>query len=85
MSSRSSAETAMTCTRAGIRAAASDRTYSVRMATTPGMRISCAIPAGIQTARCGGTAQLPLSVLTSITPAAAKMSWARGWRCRAMC
>lgn len=54
------------------------------MATGPAIRISWATPAGIHTARSGGTAQLPSRVLTSMAPCAAKTSWARSWECGAM-
>ena len=54
------------------------------MATAPAMRISWVTPAGIHTARCGGTAQVPSPVLTSMAPSAAKMSCARSWEWGAM-
>ena len=56
----------------------------MRIATAPAIRISCVTPAGTQTARWGGTAQLPADVLTSITPSTAKRSWARSWEWGAM-
>lgn len=47
---------------------ASYRMYSVLRETAPRARISCIVPAGIHTARWGGSNQSPLVVATSITP-----------------
>ena len=41
------------------------------MATRPDMAMACGVPAGIQTARCGGVTHAPSPVRTVMTPAEA--------------
>ncbi|MEJ1977578.1 MAG: hypothetical protein WDN49_17185 [Acetobacteraceae bacterium] len=57
------------------------RTQMVRNATAVRARISCSVPAGIQSARCGGTSQWRPAALISITPESAWMSCARLCEC----
>ena len=38
------------------------------MATGPRMRMRCSVSAGTQTARSGGTTQVPCAVATTMTP-----------------
>src|SRR5947209_18942577 len=42
---------------------------------------SCINPAGIQTARCGGTTEVDLSVRTDMTPEEAYRICVRSWEC----
>src|SRR5579863_10731585 len=74
ISSLSRAETLITQQSRGGPLARRGLRYSVRIATTPDIVIVCGIVAGIQTARCGGTTQVPLRVFTVITPREAKTS-----------
>src|SRR5271156_4585393 len=46
------------------------------------MATSCAVSAGIHTARNGGTTQMPSLVFTVITPCDAKSNWSSRWECR---
>jgi hypothetical protein len=48
--------------------------YSVRIVAVPAESVSCRRPAGIQSARDGGSTQVAASVLTVSTPLAAHAS-----------
>ena len=54
------------------------------MDSTPSARMACSRPAGIHSARPGGTTQIPLSVSTVMTPAMAWTSWIRAWAWRSI-
>ena len=49
-------------------------TYSVRMVAVPADRVSCRTPAGIHSARVGGSTQADSAVRTVSTPLAAQAS-----------
>ena len=50
------------------------RKYSVRIETAVAIRMPCLVPAGIQTANCGGMSQVCRPAHTSITPLVAKIN-----------
>ncbi len=49
--------------------------YSVRIVAGPAESVSCRRPAGIHSARDGGSTHVAESVLTVSTPLAAQASW----------
>jgi hypothetical protein len=49
--------------------------YSVRIVARPSEAVSCGSPAGIHSARVGGSTQVPALVSTVSTPLAAQASW----------
>lgn len=68
MSSFRNVETLITQQSAGSPFAIRRFKYRVRIATAPDIVIECEISAGIQTARLGGTTQVPSRVRIVITP-----------------
>jgi len=57
--------------------------YSERMvARPPSEAVSCRSPAGIQSARVGGSTQVDSAVSTVSTPLAAQASWWSSWVCQ---
>src|SRR5580704_6368863 len=45
-------------------------------------RVSCGSPAGIHSARVGGSTQVAAAVTTVSTPLAAQATWCSGWVCQ---
>ncbi len=68
MSSFSNVETLITQQSRGSPCAIRGFKYRVRIATAPDIVIVCETSAGIQTARLGGTTQVPSPVRMVITP-----------------
>jgi len=57
--------------------------YSERMvARPPSEAVSCRSPAGIHSARVGGSTQVASAVSTVSTPLAAQASWWSSWVCQ---
>src|SRR5215469_4842228 len=54
------------------------------METRPEMATECGVFAGIHTARCGGTTQMPPFVRNVMTPLEANRSWSSGCECSGM-
>ena len=52
------------------------------MVAAPDDRVSCRSPAGIHSARVGGSTQSAELVRTVSTPLAAQASWWSGWVCQ---
>ena len=52
------------------------------MVAGPDDRVSCRSPAGIHSARVGGSTQVASAVLTVSTPLAAQASWWSSWVCQ---
>src|SRR5271169_3623031 len=59
----------------------SGRKYSVLIETRPEVDTEWGVFAGIQTARSGGTTQMPCFARTVITPCEANRSWSSGCAC----
>src|ERR1700691_816734 len=57
-------------------------TNTLRMAAFDAAPVSCASPAGIHSARVGGSTQVASSVSTVSTPLAAHASWWSSWVCQ---
>ena len=74
-SSRSSGETLTAKQRVGVFRVMLVLKNTVLTDTRPNISTSCLTPAGIQTARCGGTTQVPWAVPTVMTPLEAYASW----------
>ncbi len=60
----------------------SGRMYSERMVARPSEPVSCGSPAGIHSARVGGSTQVASCVSTVRTPLAAQASWWSSWVCQ---
>jgi hypothetical protein len=60
----------------------SGRMYSARMVARPSEPVSCRSPAGIHSARVGGSTQVASRVSTVSTPLAAQASWWSSWVCQ---
>ena len=81
MISRSSGLTSSTAGLAGSggSAAAAGEKASVRICTGPCAWCACGTPAGIHTARCGGTTQVPAAAEMASTPLPGYTSCCTSW------
>jgi hypothetical protein len=84
----SSASNGLAATGVGVRGSAqpdgekSGRMYKERMVARPSEPVSCGSPAGIHSARVGGSTQVASWVSTVSTPLAAQASWWSSWVCQ---